>query len=127
MRIREFRHLFSTTRRIVATIHIDLDRARVSPGDMGCGRCEWEGSRERQPSAKLYPEYKQWIDGIYRWLSAELGSRHMCALETPDGFIEIWLYAPGEPPRFAELLPNPTNKPLSEALLGLPRWDESSG
>jgi hypothetical protein len=124
MTVREFRHLFRTTRRIVATIRIDLDRARVSPGDMGCVRCEWEGSRERQPSAELYEEYRQWVDGVWRWLADELGTPYLGLLETPDGMVELWLYDPGGEPRFVKILPTPTGKPLSNALFGLPIWND---
>ena len=128
MRIREFRHLFSGKRRTTATIRIDLDHTRLFPGAMGCVRCQWEGSRERQPSTELYAEYRRWVDGIWRWLAAELGTRYMGVLETPDGLVELWLYDPGKPPRLVKALPNPMGKPLSEALFGLPAWkDEKEG
>jgi hypothetical protein len=85
MRICEFRHLFSGKCRITATIRIDLDHARLFPGAMGCVRCRWEGSRERQSSTELYEEYRRWVDGIWRWFAAELGTRYMGVLETPMG------------------------------------------
>ena len=95
-RIREFRHLFSGTRRIVATIRIDLDQARKPPGSVGGVRCKWEGTKEPQPSAELYPEYKQqWIDGNYRWIADELGRRYGHAFETPEGLDRVgWRKGP---------------------------------
>ena len=46
----------------LARIRVDLTRFRFRPGIMICIRCEWEGSKEKQPSAELYPEFKEWMD-----------------------------------------------------------------
>jgi hypothetical protein len=124
MRVREFRHLFAGTRAITATLHIDPEAARLNPRSLGCLRVEWDGSKERQPSAELFEEFRQWIDGVYRWLATELGTGLSLPLENPDGSLELWLYDPGKPPRLAREARNTSGLPLATILFGLPDWDD---
>ena len=127
-RIREYRHLFNGPRRIVATIRVDLERIRLRPGEMNCTRCEWDGSKERQPGAELYPEFRTWMDDVLSDVIEQTGKRLLFVFEPPGEprVVELWLYDPGAPPRLAETLRNPCGKPLSEALFGAPGWEEDA-
>jgi hypothetical protein len=124
VRLREFTHLFTGRRRITATIRIDLDAARLKPRSLGCLRVAWDGSKERQPSADLFEEFREWIDSVYRWLSTELGTSLSLPLENPDGSLQLWLYDPGKPPRLVREARNTSDKPLASVLFGLPDWDD---
>jgi hypothetical protein len=121
--IREFTHSFSGPRRITATLRIDVEAARLGPRSLGCLRVSWEGTEERQPSAELFEEYRQWIDGVYRWLATELGISLSPALEYPDGRIELWRYDPGQPPRLIRAAYNNSGAPLATTLFGRD-WDD---
>jgi hypothetical protein len=126
--IREYRHLFNGPRRIVATIRISLNRMeRLDTGAFAIIRCEWDGSKEPQPSAALYPEYRAWMDGVLTHIVEQTGQRLLFVFEPPGETrgAETWLYAPGEPPRLAETLRTPCGKPLMEAL-DMPGWEEDA-
>lgn len=121
-RVREFRHLFAGHRRIVATIRVDLAGLRFRPGIMSCIRCEWDDSRERQPSVALYPEFKVWMDNVLSDVVAQTGQGILYLFELPSDSqqAEAWLYEPGKEPRLADALRNPCGKPLSE-IMGMPQ------
>jgi hypothetical protein len=122
-RIREYCHLFNGTRRIVATIRISLNRMeRLHAGALAIIRCEWDGSKERQPSAASYPEF----NGVLTHVVEQTGQRLLLVFEPPGepSVAELWLYEPGEPRRPAETLRNPCGKPLSEGFFGATRWEE---
>ena len=121
-RIRGFRHLFAGNRRIAATIRVDLAGLRFRPGIMSCVRCEWEGSKVKQPSAELYPEYKAWMDYVLSDVTSKTGVNLLYIFELPDPAkrIEFWLYDSGRKPRLVKTLPNPFQRPLSELLAGMP-------
>ena len=127
-RIREFRHLFAGPRRIVATIRVDFAGLRFRPGVMSCIRCEWEGSKIKQPSAELYPEFKAWLDFVLSEVTSRTGSNLLYVFELPDPAkrIELWLYESGRKPRRVKTLPNPFKRPLSEVLAGMPpeSWED---
>ena len=127
-RIREFRHLFAGHRRIVATIRVDLASVRYCPGMMTCYRCEWEGSKERQPSAELYSEFKAWMDYVLSDVTSRTGSNLLYIFELPDPAkrIEAWLYESDCEPRMLKAWRNPFRKPLSEVLAGMPteNWED---
>jgi hypothetical protein len=125
-RIREYRHLFNGHRRIVATIRVDLSRVEFRSGILNCTHCEWEGSKERQPSVELYPEYREWMNTVLADVTAQTGKGLLFLFEPPGANIaEVWLYDPGEPPQLVETLHKPCDKPLSEAL-GMPAgWKET--
>jgi hypothetical protein len=126
--IREFRHLFAGHRRIVATIRVDLARVGFQPGIMSCIRCAWEGSKVKQPSAELYPEFKAWMDYVLCHVTTKTGANLLYIFELPDPArrIELWLYESGRKPRLAKTLPNPFKRPLSELLAGMPpeNWED---
>jgi hypothetical protein len=126
--VREYRHLFHGHRRIVATIRVDLKRMGLRPGDMNCTQCLWDGSKERQPSAELYPEFRTWMDGVLADVIAQTGRRLLFFFERPGepSVVELWLYDPGEEPRLAKTLRNPFGKPFPEALLGAPGREEDT-
>ena len=126
-RIREFRHLFAGSRRIVATVRIDLAHVRARPGAMRCFRCQWEGSKVRQPSAELYPEYKAWMDLVFSDVTSKTGSNLLYVFELPGPAkrVEAWLYESNCAPRMLQSWANPFNRPLSEVLAGMPQenWE----
>jgi hypothetical protein len=127
-RIREFRHLFSGSRRIVATIRIDLDKVRFRPLSLTCIKCEWEGSRVKQPSNELYPEFKAWMDYLLSDIATKIGTNLLYLFELPDPAkrIELWLYNSQRKPRLVKTLPNPCERPLSELIATMPpaNWDQ---
>jgi hypothetical protein len=84
-------------------------------GDFGVARCEWEGSKEQQPSAALYPEYRAWMNDVLTNIAEQTGQRLLFVFEPPDEprVAELWLYDPGEPPRLIKTLGNPCDKPLT--------------
>ena len=51
---------------------------------MSCIRCEWEGSKVRQPSAELYPEFKEWMDFVFSDIATKTGSNLLYIFELPD-------------------------------------------
>ena len=126
-RIREDPHLFAGHRRIVATIRVDLARLHYRPGVMSCIRCEWEGSKVKQPSAELYPEFKEWADFVFSDLAAKTGSNLLFPfdLPAPAKRIEAWIYEGNSAPRMLKAWPNPLQRPLSELLAGVPQenWE----
>jgi hypothetical protein len=129
-RLREFRHLFAGHRRIMAIIRVDLAGLRFRPGIMSCIRCEWEGSKERQPSTELYPEFKEWMDFVLSDVTSGTGSNllYVFELPEPERRIELWLYESGRKPRRVKTLPNPFQRPLAEMLAGMPpeNWEDES-
>jgi hypothetical protein len=122
-RIREFRHLFAGHRRIVATVRIDLAHVRFRPGAIACFRCKWDGSKERQPSAELYPEFKEWIDYVLCGVVEQTGSSLLCPFDLPGDprTVEVWFYDHGEKPRLAKTLRKRDERPLSELLARVPQ------
>lgn len=128
-RTREYKHVFAGPRRITATIRIDLPRATLlHTGDFAITRCEWDGSRERQPSAELYSEFKERVDFVFSDMATKTGANllYVFDLPAPASRIEVWLYESGRKPRLTKTLPNPFQRPLSEALAGMPptHWEE---
>jgi hypothetical protein len=127
-RIREFRHLFSGPRRIVATVRIDMARVRIRPYALSYVQCEWDGSKGKQPSAELYQEYKEWMDIVLADLATKTGTNLLYLFEIPDPVkrIELWLYRPQRALRLVKTLPNPCQRPLSERIAGMPpaNWDQ---
>jgi hypothetical protein len=127
-RIREFRHVFSGPRRIVATVRIDLDRVRFRPHTLTCIKCEWEGSRVKQPSTEIYPEFKQWMDYLLADIATKIGTHLLYLFELPEPAerIEVWLYRSERKPRLVKTLPNSCQRPLSERIAGMPpaNWDQ---
>ena len=127
-RIREFRHLFAGKRRIMATVRVDLAGLRYHPGALNCHRCEWEGSKERQPSAELYPEFKAWLDYVFADVAAKTGESLLCIFELPAPArrIEAWLYESNCDPRMLKAWANPFKRPLSEVLARMPKenWED---
>ena len=128
-RIREFRHLFAGNRRIVAPIRVDLAGLRFRPGIMSCVRCEWEGSKVKQPSVELFPESKAWMDYVLSDVTSKTGVNLLYTFELPDPAkrIEFWLYESGRKPRLAKTLPNRFRRPLSELIAGMPptNWEDA--
>ena len=92
-RVREFRHCFSGTRRIVATVRVDLSRVRFEPRSMSCIRCEWEGSRVKQPSSELFEEYRAWMHHVLSIVVSQTGTPLLYVFEAPAPVkeIELWL------------------------------------
>jgi hypothetical protein len=128
-RVREYRHPFNGHRRITATIRISLARAGLlHTGDFAITRCEWGGSKEKQPSAELYPEFRIWMDGVLTDVVEQTGKRLLFVFEPPGKprVAELWLYDPGKAPRLARTLRNPFGKPLPEALFGARGWEEDT-
>jgi hypothetical protein len=126
-RLREYRHLFSAHRRIVATIRVDIARLRFRPGDWACFRCEWDGSKVKQPSADLYQEFKVWADTVFSDVADQAGHGFLYVFEVPETQrVEVWHYDPGCAPRLAKVLANPFDRPLAEVLCGMPAesWDD---
>ena len=121
-RIREFRHLFAGPRRITATIRVDLAELRYRPGVMIWARCVWRGSKIKQPSAELWPEFKEWSDFVFSDVAAKTGTNLLYAfdLPAPARRIEVWLHKSNCDPRLVRAWPNPFQRPLSEILAGLP-------
>lgn len=119
--IRESRHLFAGYRRIMATIRVDLASLRFQPRAMSCIRCEWEGSKVRQPSAELYPEYEEWMDCALSDIATETGTSFIHLFELPDGsgLIEARLHKAGDKPRLAETRRNVCEKPLYKTVAGM--------
>ena len=80
----------------------------------------WEGSKERQPSAELYPELMEWMDFVLSDVTFRTGSNLLYLFEPaePERRIELWLYESGRKPRRVKTLPNPFKRPLSEMLAG---------
>jgi hypothetical protein len=128
-RIREFRHLFAGHRRIVATIRVDLAMIRLRPGSVCRIRCEWEGSKVRQPSAELYPEFKAWADFVFSDIAAKTRTNLLYAFDLPEPArrIEAWLYESNRDPRMLKAWANPFKRPLSEVLAGMPpeNWEDA--
>ena len=91
---------------------------------MSCVRCEWQGSKVKQPSAELYPEYKPWMDYVLSDVTTKTGSRLLYLFAKR---IEPWLYEGGRTPRLEKTLHNPFKKPLSELLAGMPpeNWEDA--
>ena len=91
-------------------------------------RCEWDGAKERQPSVELYLEFKEWADLVFSDIAAKTGTSllYVFDLPPPASRIELWLYESGRKPRLTKTLPNPFQRPLSEALAGMPpeNWEE---
>ena len=127
-RIREFRHCFSGTRLIVATVRVDLSRVRFEPRSTSCIRCEWEGSRVKQPSSELFEEYRAWMHHVLSIVVSQTGTLLLYVFEAPAPVkeIELWLYRNKRQPRLLKTLPNPYPKPLSEVIAGMPptNWEE---
>ena len=106
----------------MATIRISLRRAELlRPGNFAITRCEWSGSKEKQPSAELYPEFREWMDGMLASVVEQTGKQLIFVFEPPSEprVAELWIYAPGGPPRLIKTLRKPCEKPLTEALLGM--------
>jgi hypothetical protein len=101
-RVREYRHLFEGHRRIIATMRVDLGRVGFDAGTANVFGCEWEGSKERQPSVALYREFKEWADYVFSDVVAQTGRSFVYFFELPGGVVEAWAYDPGEEPRMIE-------------------------
>ena len=126
-RVRKFRHLFSGTSRIVATLRVDLSRVRFERS-MSCIRCEWEGSRVKQPSTDLFEEYRALMHHVLSIVVSQTGTPMLYVFEAPAPVkeIELWLYRNGRKPHLLKAMPNSLSKPLSELIAGMPpaQWGE---
>ena len=95
---------------------------------MLCHRCEWEGSKVRQPSAELYQEFKEWMNYILSDTAAKAGSSlfYLFDVPAPVKRIEGWLYEGNREPQMLQSWENPLNRPLSEVIAGVPpeNWED---
>ena len=116
MNTREFRHLFSSPCRIVATVRVNIARARIRTHALVCVQCEWDGSKVKQPRAELYPEFKEWMDFVLPDTTAQTGSCLIYCFEQPaaDRHLELWLYRGDRKPRLIK-----TSLILAERLAGM--------
>ncbi len=96
-RVRQYTHLFAGTRRILATLRVNLDRAAsLGVGSLSFLRCEWEGIKERQPSARLFEEYMAWMHNVMSDVVAQTRRRLTFIFEPPGTrTVELWIYDPG--------------------------------
>ena len=57
-------------------------------------RCEWEGSRVKQPSTELFEEYRAWMHHVLSIVVSQTGTPLLYVFEVPESVkqIEFWLY-----------------------------------
>jgi hypothetical protein len=126
-RVRQYSHLFKGARRIVATLRVDFDRAAaLGVGSHAITPCQWEGSKERQPSAELFDEYKAWMHSVMSSVVAQTRKGLIFVFEPPGTrTAELWIYGPGEPPYLGETLEKPFSELIAETVFGLPKWEDA--